>query len=281
MWRRAKQLPVVGERMRLDFCRIEPTGERYGNRVRRAAAGLATTAACVFFGLVAQADIVLNNFDASVYSADTASMNAALGIAGFAIEDFEDTTLLSGLSYTLEDTATVTFDALPATFDATSSSPFNNDFWDGENVLISTFDNATDDYPGSAAQTVTFDFDGGATSFGIGLSNFQSLDGGLAVTDHEVFVNGVSYGLLEDLAAWNSPGWGRNLYLRIDATDGDILNSVGFRNVNQPLANPDTMVFDHAAVQFAAPVVPVPSAAALGLVGLGLVRVVRRKKRKA
>ena len=67
-----------------------------------------------------------------------------------------------------------------------------------------------------------------ATSLGIGLANFQSLD----ITKHELFVNGEDLGVLETLAGANwSPGTVLNAYLRIDATNGAQINSVTFENL--------------------------------------------------
>jgi hypothetical protein len=93
--------------------------------------------------------------------------------------------------------------------------------------------------PTGLAALTTFNYAPGATSFGISLSNFPSvnpLSPQFAITNHELFVNGVDLGVLETLAGANwSPGIVRNAYLRVDATGGSTITSVGFQT-SRPLA---------------------------------------------
>ncbi len=205
------------------------------------------------------ASINIVSFAPSVYDSDTASMDSTLGITGFAIEDFEDTSLISGLSYTLANPASGPFSSLPATFNVTSS-PASTSYWDGVNVLLNTATN-TIGGTGDRSDEVMFNVSGGANSIGFGLANFQSLGNPFfqyPIADHELLVNGVSHGKLETL-----PGWAfvfqRNLYLRIDATDGDVINTVTFRNVDG-LVSTDVLIFDHVAVDRASTdVIPEPT----------------------
>src|SRR5215467_6841135 len=61
---------------------------------------------CILSGLlaapVAHAGMILNFFPASVYNSNTPAMYSTLGISGgYMIDDFENATLLPGLSITL------------------------------------------------------------------------------------------------------------------------------------------------------------------------------------
>jgi len=49
-----------------------------------------------------QAGFVVTSFAGSSYSANTVAMDAALGISGYTVEDFEDTALISGLTISFE-----------------------------------------------------------------------------------------------------------------------------------------------------------------------------------
>jgi hypothetical protein len=64
--------------------------------------------------------------------------------------------------------------------------------------------------PSNVTKTITFDYAPGTTTFGIGLSNFQSLDSpAFPITNHELFVNGLDEGTIETLAGTNwAPGLG-------------------------------------------------------------------------
>ena len=81
--------------------------------------------------------------------------------------------------------------------------------------------------------------------------------------DHLLKINGVDFGSLEALSGWVPGRTLRNLYLRIDASGLDMINSVSFSNVANGV---DLLVFDHVAVQ----AVPVPPALVSFLSGLCL-----------
>lgn len=74
----------------------------------------------------------------------------------------------------------------------------------------------------------------------------------------------VSHRRLQTLAGPNlSPGLDRNTYLRIDGTNGDVIQSVGFANISGSTV--DLLIFDHVAF---APV-PEPSALVMCLIVAG------------
>jgi hypothetical protein len=215
-----------------------------------------------------------------VYSSNTAAMETALGIAGKTIEDFEDTTLISGLGidYTLPG-GTTSISALPQVY-TPGACGFT---WGGVRALVNTPQNNCWDATGQAniASLVTFHV-GSASFFGIGLSNFQP-----GLVDHGLLVNGVQVGVLESYAnfALYNQSVGRNGYLIIQAGAGESIQSVGFQllantgggtfmgtpNQSRPI---DGLIFDHLAIDRIEADVPLPAAAWLllsGMVGLGAV----------
>lgn len=241
----------------------------------------------------ARAAIVVTVFPVSSYDADTAAMDAALGITGYTVEGFETLNpFAGGLSVTFSGfvgsgnipsgTPDRTITSLPNLFDATNVVGHGDNTWDGTHALVNSsggdnvFDTLADANPPTATLT-TFAVAGGTTSFGVGLANFQPLGSPVApITDHDLFVNGVSFGTIESLGGGQfSGGLERNAYVRIDATGGEVIMSVGFRNNGGPVA--DKLIFDHVA--FGPAAVPEPASAitlAVGAAGLAAVRRGRR-----
>ena len=69
-------------------------------------------------------------------------------------------------------------------------------------------------------------------------------------------MNSVDVGNMEALAGANrTPGLVRDAFLRIDASGGSTITTVGFEN----LTGSDGLLFDHLAVQVPASGVPEPS----------------------
>ena len=213
----------------------------------------------IVLGASAYADITLTFFPSSTFSTDTAAMNEALGISNYTIDDFSSIALISGLTITLSGVVpTTTLTALPALFNQNSSGcgTLNGQSfsWTNAYAITNTTTNSIQNcgVAQGFAQFTTFNYSPGATSLGIGLANFQSLD----ITKHELFVNGEDLGVLETLAGANwSPGTVLNAYLRIDATNGAQINSVTFEN----LTGQDFVGFSDFAVQPLAPPTVTPS----------------------
>ena len=218
-------------------------------------------------------------FPGASYSANTAAMDATLGISGYLIEDFEDTVLIPGLTISFEGGIPndQTFTSLPKTFDSAGDPQTANNFWDGTRVLTNAGDGLNGPFLPSAATNTTFTLSTAAPVVGIGLANFQSatLTGTnpFPVTDHSLFVNGQELGTVEALAGANWSGGValRNTYLRIEATNGDLISSIRFRNDSAQ----DFLVFDRLAV-FATQSQAVPEPASCWIVGLGFMALAKR-----
>jgi hypothetical protein len=203
-------------------------------------------------------------------------MDATFGTTGYLVDDFETTALISGLTITLSgNVSTTTWSTLPALFNpAIQGDGFeNNNQWDGTHVV----DNAISNQLGGGSYATLTTFNYGASSFGIGLSGFQSPNSPtLPIGNHELFVNGVDMGMIETLAGANwTPGIVRNAYLRVDATGGSTITSVGFENILPPSQQEDFLIFDHLAVVPA----PEPSTGLLFVSGIALVALRVRRRR--
>ncbi len=194
-------------------------------------------------------------FSSATYSTDAASMDASLGLTGFLVEDFEDTTLLADLSliYTGNGFNTVQH-SLPQTltFEA----------WDGSHVVSNNPPNATP-ANGTWPSRTTIAYAAGVRSMGVGLIGFQSLSlppNEYPITDHRLYVNGVAIGTtLESLwgNGWTAAPFGRNGYLRVDAGPGETIWSLGFENILDPQGiGSDVLLFDHVAIDPAVHSVP-------------------------
>ena len=243
----------------------------------------------VFLAISRAQAVSLTFFHPSTYDANTAAMDAALGTTGFQFEDFEDTILLPGLSYTIDGSqhAPVTFNSLPNVFIQNGTRPA--EFWAGPGQLTNLHSNACANWDsGFCSETrddrVTFNLAGGTTSVGIGLGGFQSINPPSPIsplTDHTLYINGTAVpGTLESLAgaAWVSDPWDRNVYLVMTLELGDaLITSFGFAN-NIP-GNVDIIEFDHLAIGATGPN-PVPIPAAIWLFGTALIGLVGFGKRR-
>jgi len=232
-----------------------------------------------FSPAAAVAGIVVTFFPGSTYSPDIAAMDAALGISGYAIEDFEDTLLLPGLTIAFDGNINDTsYGILPKTFDSAGESQTANNFWDGTRVLTNAGNGTNGPFLPPAATNTTFSLATPTAVLGLGLANFQSATSSstnpFPVTDHTLFVNGVALGTVESLAgaAWTGGVEVRNVYVRVAGTEGELIHSLRFRNDSAS----DFLVFDRLAVYAPPVVVPEPSA----WLGLGVAAVCLASKRR-
>jgi hypothetical protein len=205
------------------------------------------------------------------YTETESELDAAVGIKDYAIYDFLSLTFPTGISMVLSgvDDPTTTWNALPALYDQNTLPSDCYNFggianlgiasWWGPYAAtnLATNQAASCESPIGEEQTTTFNITPGASSFGIGLANFQSTSPAspeYPITQHELFINGNDMGVLETLAGANwTPGITLNAYLRITATGKDLITSVGFEN----LTGADFLGFSHLALQYrsAAPTV--------------------------
>ena len=221
-------------------------------------AAVALTASAIHSGHAAS----ITFFPPTAFSANTATMDQNLGTTGFVIEDFEDTTLIPGLTISFTGNGyNTTRNDLARTLTRADTAK-----WDGTHFIDNDPENIEygNTIPILAART-TFNFPSGVTSFGVGLLSFQSVNppsDQFPVTDHRLYLNGVPFAsTLEVLAGanWVGSAFGRNGYLRIDAATGETITSVGFENIS----GNDGIIFDHLAV------VPTPEPSCFVLLTLG------------
>ena len=203
-----------------------------------------TLVLCFLTPNMLSADIVL--FPPSSFDANENTMNATLGITGYTIEDFQDGTLIPGLSITGQGGTTTSFPY-------TSAAP--DLFWDGPQILLS-------DAPVTGPNRITFSFNP-TESFGIGISDEEG-------SGFFVSVNGGPETNIETLPNYSNVGNQRNAYIRIDRdAGGPLINSVTFRGT----ANDDSIFFDHLAVS------AIPEPTSLVLFGIATIGLVYRRRR--
>jgi len=177
---------------------------------------------------------IITSFPSTVYSSDTNAMNASLGIdETYVIEDFEDNTLIAGL--TVSDYT-----------DGIGSPTFVSNaviVWDGGRGFVSGL--------AQPIQDPTFSFADEIMRFGIGISDYQPEFYGVS----EILVNGFSVGSIP------VSGTLRDGYIFITAGEGESINTVTFLQ-----AGNDSILYDHLAAKMGK--APIPST--LVLIGLGL-----------
>jgi hypothetical protein len=224
---------------------------------------LRSAALAVAIAPFAHGDFVVTDFGPSTWP----RTDAAIGVAGFTIEDFENTALAAGLR--IGTTGNPTSSTLPNTFHPVNDDPFLDVFapgvWDGSHLLINQANNQLPACGYNCGGWVDFllEFQGGASSVGFSL---EQLDLGITL-----YVNGSS--LAVPYVPVNLTGGGnRNGYLRLDATGGDVINSLRL-----DFAGPDGVAIDHLA--FAPTTAAVPEPGTIGFVIGGLLVLFRRHRR--
>ncbi len=179
--------------------------------------------------------------------------DATLGVSGFVIEDFEDTTLVAGLKigWNTPGGNVTPATTIPATFNPATDDSFGGAFqsgnWDGSNGLLNTRTNDTFNYFDTTAWgNIILEFTTGVSSVGFSLDQMQQ--------EATLWVNGSSLGNVTTLTGFSTSA-GRLGYLRIDA-GGSPITSLEFRN-----STGDGVLIDHLA--FA----PIPEPGAYALLG--------------
>jgi uncharacterized protein YjbI with pentapeptide repeats len=170
------------------------------------------------------ASFTVTSFDPTVVFSGTspaqqAALDAAVGITGYTIEDFEDLSFVPGLTVS------------GGVFGQSLNSAWPDAVWDGSSTYL---DQAL------TGSGVVFSIAGGTSSFGIGL-------GDIDVADVNLFVNGQDLGSIMALPNWRKLGDNvRDVYLRVDAAPGEIITSVRIEQGTASTFN-DGIFFDHVA----------------------------------
>lgn len=181
----------------------------------------------------------IKSFDPSLWP----RTDKEIGVEGFVIEDFEDTTLVKGLQIELSDSTEDNFgptSKLPMAFnpdihDTGGARVFVAGIWDGSHVLINRSSQSPHGYADYVWGDITFHIAGGASSFGFSLHEMD--------LNTELSINGVS---LVNLRRLLPSGSTRGGYLRIDAAPGEVITTVKVANSVNPKTG-DGLAFDHLA----------------------------------
>lgn len=194
--------------------------------------GLATLSAAP-----AGATIGFEFLDRSLHDSDAVVMDQNLGIAGLRVEDFEDSQLERGFTLTIANGAAAAAQQngiydFWTPFMTRFAGPDGNpgQFWDGTGIVA------------VQTGTVTVDFDVPVSQFGIGISGYVGDAGEMTFS-----VNGATSVMGDTLEASGSlthDNTGRNTYLRITATDGDVIERVSLEILVTPA---DGGTLDHMA----------------------------------
>lgn len=202
-------------------------------------------------------------------SAQWGATDATLGVSGYTIEDFEDTTLASGLNVQVQSPSLGGYgpvSTLPFTFSAAQDccGAFNATLmWDGTKGLVNRPFVPIANYSNDGGWSdVSFLFAGGVSSLGF---SYGQAEANIIIT---VDLGGGQKAVFNSTTYVGASG-GRNGYLRFDAGLGETIYGIKLDN---QAGNHDGIVYDHLAFQ------PVPTgvpdagstAAALSLAFLGL-----------
>ena len=189
------------------------------------------------------------------------------GISNFEIEDFEDTTLIPGLSLEWIGSSISSLTTQPSLINNSDYWFTPNNAWDGEN-LIGNFDKEV--YYWALADTTKLNFSDNPTSVGIGISNYQ-------YTGATLIINDVVYGGLSSIGSEVTRGLGKNVYLRIDAEEGEVINSISIDGRPGDFIGFDRVAVGHAGVPEPFTILGTGTAIALGA---GFKRKLAKAKKK-
>jgi hypothetical protein len=203
-----------------------------------------TAAAVLALALGAAAPAAAGFIVTVVPAADWAADDAAIGVDGGTVEDFEDRTLAPGLAVELSDGAgNFTGSALTTlanVFDPAEDDPYGSVFidgvWDGVRVLLNTDGNEAVYYGSRDFRKVRLHVPEGTAWIGMALMQ--------VTRDDPLLVNGQDLGTVSSLGL--APSFGRNGFLLISTDDAaEPIVSVTFGGGG------DAFVVDH--VVFATP----------------------------
>jgi hypothetical protein len=190
------------------------------NYFRRAYVVSAVEAGMLLFALNGRADVSVTGISSAAWGTN----DWALAVAGFIIEDFEDTDLAPHLRVGWETPAGSPAPGLtlPAGFapaEDAFGTAFTRGVWDGERVLLNTADNQSHPY-GEPQHwgAVVLQFTVPMRSVAFSLARVE----GAAV---HLVVNGANLGPLAEVGGL-TPSHGRLGYLKLDATGADAIETV-------------------------------------------------------
>lgn len=222
-----------------------------------------------------QAAVVVTAFNNSVWP----RTDASIGVAGYVIEDFENTTLAPGLQVKVESPSLGSYGpvtTLPFTFDATQDlvgGVFNSTLmWDGTHGLLNRTTVPITTYNNDGGWSdVSFLFPGGVTSLGF---SYGQADANIVIS----LDLGSGFSFFQNSSTFLPGGSGRNGYLRFDAGPGEIIYGIKLDN---QAGNLDGIVYDHLAFQpVASTSTSVPDAASsAALLGIGLLVLAEFRRR--
>lgn len=177
-----------------------------------------------------------------------AQLDAAVGVTGYLIDDFEHADLIPPLA--IEEGGNPASSTIgPPNVD----DSYPGGVWDGVRAFVGNVNCSLGD--------TVFHFQPGVASLGLGIGDVES--------DVELLIDGVSFGLVRSLPNFkqtgNSPNQPRQVYIRVDADPGDPpISEVRLTQIGG--CGGDAIFYDHLAIS--AEAVPVTSTRGLFLLAL-------------
>ncbi len=192
------------------------------------------------YSTAASPTVAVAGFSPSVWPRPDLQLSFA---SGTVTEDFEDASLVSGLSIAWDSQAGQfgPTSTLPNLFAPVTDDPFGNAFdlgtWDGSRCVINTRDNQSHPYSGTGEWgDVEFRFNPPVSSVGFSIEDHES--------PARLMVNGRDVGVLLTMANLGYSSQNRNGYVRIDANCGESISSIRLNNTRGAVGG-DGFAIDH------------------------------------